>query len=274
MLVLTPTRELADQVQASIQQLAGQTTIRSATVYGGVGMAPQERALRNGTEIIVACPGRLLDHAMRGTVDFRGVECLVVDEADRMLDMGFLPAIRRIIGLLPRERQTMLFAATFPAELNRFVAQTLRDPARIAMGIDAPAETVTHAIYPVPTALKTALLTALLRGITSESVLIFTRTKHRADRVAAAPDARRIPGWGTCMPTVRRRNGNARWRIFAREPSPISSPPTSPRAASTFRPSRTSSISISRIRPTPISTALDERDERVRTRRGLYAGDP
>lgn len=184
-LVLTPTRELADQVQASIQQLAAKTKIRCATIYGGVGMAAQERALRNGTEILVACPGRLLDHASRGAVNLRGVECLVLDEADRMLDMGFLPDIRRIIGLLPRERQTMLFSATFPAELNRFAAQALRDPERITMGISAPAETVAHAIYPVPTALKAPLLSALLKGITSDSVLIFTRTKHRADRVAA-----------------------------------------------------------------------------------------
>jgi len=199
-LVLTPTRELADQVQASIRQLAVETPLRSSTVYGGVDMAPQQRALRDGTEIIVACPGRLLDHAMRGSVDLRGIEFLVLDEADRMLDMGFLPDIRRIIGMLPRERQTMLFGATFPAELNRFVAQTLRDPERVAMGLCAPAETIAHAVYPVPTALKTMLLTALLREITSDSVLIFTRTKHRADRVAArrtrarTADAARIRG--------------------------------------------------------------------------------
>jgi len=185
-LVLTPTRELADQVQASIQQLAKHTKLRAATVYGGVTMGPQERALANGTEILVACPGRLLDHASRGNVDLRGVECLVLDEADRMLDMGFMPDIRRIISKLPQERQTMLFSATFPSELDRFVAQALRDPARISMGLAAPPQTIAHAIYPVPTALKTALLTAMLQGITSESVLIFTRTKHRADRVATS----------------------------------------------------------------------------------------
>jgi ATP-dependent RNA helicase RhlE len=183
-LVLTPTRELADQVQASIQQLAIHTHLRVATIYGGVAMAPQERALRSGTEILVACPGRLLDHATRGTVDFRGIECLVLDEADRMLDMGFLPAIRRIIGLLPQERQTMLFSATFAPELHRFIAQTLRDPERIAIGTSAPAQTVAHSLYPVPTTLKTSLLIALIREMTADSVLIFTRTKHRADRVA------------------------------------------------------------------------------------------
>jgi len=184
-LVLTPTRELADQVQASIQQLAAQTRLRSATIYGGVGMAPQERALRSGTDILVACPGRLLDHAQRGAVNFSGIECLVLDEADRMLDMGFLPAIRRILGLLPQERQTMLFSATFAPELNRFVAQTLCDPERIAIGMSAPAQTISHALYPVSTALKTTLLTALLQEMHSDAVLIFTRTKHRADRVAA-----------------------------------------------------------------------------------------
>jgi len=185
-LVLTPTRELAEQVREAIRQLGRHTNLRSATVYGGVGMAPQDRALRNGTEIIVACPGRLLDHAARGAVDLRNVECLVLDEADRMLDMGFLPAIKRILALLPVERQTMLFAATFPPELNRFVAGALREPARIAVDQTAPPQTIDHTLYPVPANLKTALLLKLLRGIASDSVLIFTRTKHRADRVAAS----------------------------------------------------------------------------------------
>jgi len=184
-LVLTPTRELADQVHAAIKQLAAHTQLRSATIYGGVAMGPQLRALANGTEILVACPGRLLDHASRGNMDFSGVECLVLDEADRMLDMGFMPAIRRIINLVPRERQTMLFSATFPPELLRFVDQTLRAPERIAMGVSAPAEAIAHCLYPVSTSLKMTLLTALLRQITADSVLIFTRTKHRADRVAA-----------------------------------------------------------------------------------------
>ena len=184
-LILAPTRELADQVYDSFRQFAANTPIRVATIFGGVGMAPQQRALRNGTEILVACPGRLLDHARRGNADLRGVECLIIDEADRMLDMGFLPSIRRIIGLLPTDRQTMLFSATFAPELNRFVAQTMRDPERLVIGLATPPETIAHAIYPVPTALKTALLAALLEGITSDSVLIFTRTKHRADRVAA-----------------------------------------------------------------------------------------
>ncbi|HEY3376136.1 MAG TPA: DEAD/DEAH box helicase, partial [Armatimonadota bacterium] len=182
-LILTPTRELAEQIHDAIRQLGQHTNLRSATVYGGVGMVPQERALRNGTEIIVACPGRLLDHAQRGTTNFDDVDCLVLDEADRMLDMGFLPPITRIIGMLPKERQTMLFSATFAPELNTFVNKTLRQPHRIEMGIAAPAETIEHALYPVPQHLKTPLLMELLKQMNTNSVLIFTRTKHRANRI-------------------------------------------------------------------------------------------
>ena len=185
-LVLTPTRELAEQVHAVFMELGKYTHLRSATVYGGVPMPAQSRALHNGTEIIVACPGRLLDHAARGGVDLRGIEHLVIDEADRMLDMGFLPDIRRILALLPKERQTMLFSATFPSELNRFVETTMRQPVRIAIGETAPPQTIDHALYPVPAALKTVLLIGLLRGNAFDSVLIFTRTKHRADRVVLA----------------------------------------------------------------------------------------
>jgi len=182
-LILTPTRELAEQIHEAITMLGARTGIRSATVYGGVGMVPQERALRNGTEIIVACPGRLLDHVQRGNTNFEHVDTLVLDEADRMLDMGFLPPIMRIIGLLPPARQTMLFSATFAPELNKLVDKSLRQPHRIAMGIAAPAETVEHALYPVPQHLKTALLLELLKGDETGSVLIFTRTKHRANRI-------------------------------------------------------------------------------------------
>jgi ATP-dependent RNA helicase RhlE len=182
-LILTPTRELALQVHDAISQLGAHTNLRTATIFGGVGMAAQERALRGGVEILVACPGRLLDHADRGNLNFSQLSCLVLDEADRMLDMGFLPAVRRIIALLPRERQTMLFSATFAPELNNFVKQTLRDPERIDIGIAAPAETVDHVLYPVPHHLKTSLLLEMLRTTATDSVLIFTRTKHRANRV-------------------------------------------------------------------------------------------
>jgi len=184
-LIVTPTRELAEQIHAAIQELGRFTKIRSATVYGGVGFEPQTRALRNGTEIIVACPGRLLDHVGRGNADLRGVEILILDEADRMLDMGFLPDVRRIVNQTPRERQTMLFSATFAPELGHLAADILRDPQRIAIGVAAPADTVEHTLCPVDQREKTALLLRLLKETDTESVLIFTRTKHRADRLAA-----------------------------------------------------------------------------------------
>ena len=183
-LIVTPTRELAEQIHTTIRHLAAGTTIRSATVYGGVGMQPQERALRAGVEIIVACPGRLLDHIGLGAAALNGVEMLVLDEADRMLDMGFLPDVRRILSHLPRERQTMLFSATFAPELQLLARQTLRNPQRVDVGLGAPVKTVAHALYPVPQHLKTALLLQLLRTTDTNSVLIFTRTKHRANRVA------------------------------------------------------------------------------------------
>jgi ATP-dependent RNA helicase RhlE len=183
-LIVTPTRELAEQINNAIRQLTSGMNIRSATVYGGVGMVPQERALRAGVEIIVACPGRLLDHIERGTAALQGVEMLVLDEADRLLDMGFLPAVKRILSHLPRERQTMLFSATFAPELQQLAAQALRNPARVDAGIGAPTKTVAHALYPVPQHLKTTLLLHLLRETDTKSVLIFTKTKHRANRIA------------------------------------------------------------------------------------------
>ena len=183
-LIVTPTRELAEQINTTIRSLSQGTNIRSATVYGGVGMQPQDRALRTGVEIIVACPGRLLDHIGRGAAALRGVEMLVLDEADRMLDMGFLPDVRRILSHLPRERQTMLFSATFAPELQQLAAQSLRNPARVDAGTGTLVKTVAHALYPVPQHRKTALLLQLLSTTDTNSVLIFTRTKHRANRVA------------------------------------------------------------------------------------------
>jgi ATP-dependent RNA helicase RhlE len=184
-LIVTPTRELAEQVHAAVKQLGQFTRIRSATVYGGVGFAPQEKALLKGTEIIVACPGRLLDHLGRRNADLRGVEILVLDEADRMLDMGFLPDVRRIVDQTPRERQTMFFGATFAPELDRLAREILRDPKRVQEGISAPASTVEHTLCPVSQERKTEILLRLLDETDTRSVLVFTRTKHRADRVAA-----------------------------------------------------------------------------------------
>ncbi len=183
-LIVTPTRELAEQVHADVKKLGRYTKLRSATVYGGVGMAPQERALRNGTEIIVACPGRLLDHGKRGNADLSNVEVLVLDEADRMLDMGFLPDVRRIVKQTPEKRQTMLFSATFASELKKLASEISHETTHVEMGLAAPAQTIAHRICPVSQDRKTALLLQLLEETETNSVLIFTRTKHRADRVA------------------------------------------------------------------------------------------
>jgi ATP-dependent RNA helicase RhlE len=182
-LILAPTRELCEQIHSTIQILAQHTNIRSATVYGGVGMVPQQRHLRSGIEIIVACPGRLLDHVARANADLSKIEILVLDEADRMLDMGFLPPINKIVGLIPTDRQTMLFSATFAQELQSFVKKALREPQRIDIGISAPAETIEHKLYPVPQHLKTPLLIEMLGKMDTDSVLVFTRTKHRANKV-------------------------------------------------------------------------------------------
>ena len=183
-LIVTPVRELAEQVHAHVRQLSKYTRLRSATVYGGVGFGSQEQALLKSTEIIVACPGRLLDHLRRRNADLRGVECLILDEADRMLDMGFLPDVRQIVDHCSRDRQTMLFAATFAPELERLAGEILSNPERVQMGISAPAETVEHALCPVSQSRKTEILLHLLEKTETRSVLIFTRTKHRADRVA------------------------------------------------------------------------------------------
>jgi ATP-dependent RNA helicase RhlE len=183
-IVLTPTRELAEQINDTFKQLGKFTKIKSATVYGGVGMRAQEVALRGGADVIIACPGRLLDHVERGNTDFSHVMKLVLDEADRMLDMGFLPSIKRILSLLPKERHSMLFSATFASELDRLAANTLRNPQRVDVDICAPPKTIAHTLYPCPQHLKTSLLLKMLEETDTNSVLIFTRTKHRANRLA------------------------------------------------------------------------------------------
>lgn len=182
-LIITPTRELAEQINDAIIVLGKGTGLRSAPIYGGVGMDPQERALRGGVDILVACPGRLLDHMGRGTARLDGIQVLVLDEADRMLDMGFLPAIQRILSALPTRRQTMLFSATLPNELSELAASTAPGAKQVQIGIIRPAHTITHAIYPVAPHRKTALLLDLLHKTDTGSVLIFTRTKHRANRL-------------------------------------------------------------------------------------------
>ncbi len=183
-LILTPTRELADQIHQTIRSLSHGTRIRSTAIYGGVGARPQIEALRRGVDIVVACPGRLLDHLQSKQARLGTVDMLVLDEADRMLDMGFLPDIKRILKHVPADRQTMLFSATFPREIEHLAAETLRDPKRARIGFAQPAHTVAHTLYPVPHHLKKGLLMKLLEQTDTESVLIFTRTKHRAQRLA------------------------------------------------------------------------------------------
>lgn len=183
-LIVTPTRELAEQINQVVHQLAVGTGLRSATIYGGVGADRQIKALRHGVEILVACPGRLLDLIQQRHAKMERIEILVLDEADRMFDMGFLPDVRRVIKAVPEQRQTMLFSATFPPEVEQLASQSLIEPQKISMGISKPAVTVAHALYPVPPHLKSALLVKLLKQIDSDSVLVFTRTKHRADKVA------------------------------------------------------------------------------------------
>ena len=182
-LIIAPTRELAEQINDSIIALGRRTGLRSATVYGGVGMNPQIHKLRAGTEIIVACPGRLLDHLNQKHADLSHLEVLVLDEADRMFDMGFLPDIRRILKYVPAKRQTLLFSATMPDDIRSLAHDILHKPVTVQVGHTAPVNTVAHALYPVEQHLKTALLMELLRHTNTESVLIFTRTKHRAKRI-------------------------------------------------------------------------------------------
>jgi ATP-dependent RNA helicase RhlE len=184
-LILTPTRELASQINEVFEGLAVHTKLYTAAVYGGVGIPPQERALRLGTDVIVATPGRLLDHLNRGVGRFDGIEVLVLDEADRMLDMGFLPDVKRIISHLPQQRQTMLFSATMPKEILQLSRQILQNPVTIQIGRQAkPAEGISQSAYPVAQHLKTDLLQTLLAMSEMESVLIFARTKVRTERLA------------------------------------------------------------------------------------------
>jgi ATP-dependent RNA helicase RhlE len=184
-LVLTPTRELAAQIGAHLEELAVHTPVTAAAVFGGVGMGPQEHAFRSGVDVIVATPGRLLDHMRRPYARFTNLEVLVLDEADRMLDMGFLPDIRRILRQIPAKRQTLFFSATIPREIMGLAHEMLRDPVTINLERKAaPAIGITQAIYPVARELKSALLLELLKRNVVQDAIVFTRTKHRANRLA------------------------------------------------------------------------------------------
>src|SRR5256885_10134885 len=183
-LVLTPTRELTAQVEASFRKYAKYTDLRVVPIFGGVGLEPESRALRKGVDVIVATPGRLLDHIERGNVSFDSLEVLVLDEADRMLDMGFAPQINRVVDEIPRYRQTLLFSATMPPEVEALARKYLRKPVVVQVGRRSEAaSTVTHAVYPVPRDRKNTLLVELLKKPEMDSVLVFARTKHGADRV-------------------------------------------------------------------------------------------
>src|SRR5688500_2319031 len=184
-LVITPTRELAAQIDEHLNQLAVHTPLSGAAVFGGVGMGPQEHAFRSGVDVIIATPGRLLDHFRFPYARLEGLEVLVLDEADRMLDMGFLPDIRRILKHLPARRQTLFFSATMPSPIQTLAHEMLRQPATVNLERkSAPAVGITQAVYPVAQDLKPALFLALLERNALRSVLTFTRTKHRANRLA------------------------------------------------------------------------------------------
>src|SRR5438094_2011907 len=184
-LILTPTRELAAQILEDFNALAVHTPLTGAAVYGGVGMGPQEHAFRTGVDVIVATPGRLLDHATRPYAKLDSLEYLVLDEADRMLDMGFLPDIKRILRHIPARRQTLFFSATMPPPIGALASEMLKKPATInVQRQSAPAVGITQAAYPVPQDLKAPLLLELLQRKILQQALVFTRTKHRAKRLA------------------------------------------------------------------------------------------
>ncbi len=183
-LVLAPTRELALQLLEDLRALARHTGIKAAAVHGGVGMGPQVKAFRRGVDVIVATPGRLLDHFQHGHSPLSGLKYLVLDEADRMLDMGFLPDIRRVLRHVPRPKQTLFFSATMPPPIEVLTREILRNPVRISLQRKAaPAAGISQALYPVPRTLKGALLVEFLKGGHIHDALVFTRTKHRADRL-------------------------------------------------------------------------------------------
>src|SRR5688500_8505987 len=184
-LVITPTRELAAQILEDLNDLAVHTPITAASVFGGVGMGPQEHAFRSGADVIIATPGRLLDHFRMPYAKLSGLEYLVLDEADRMLDMGFLPDIRRVLRHLPTPKQTLFFSATMPAPIGTLAHEMLKNPVTLNLARKAtPAVGITQAIYPVAQDLKTSLLVALLNRGEMKEALVFTRTKHRANRLA------------------------------------------------------------------------------------------
>ena len=181
--VLEPTRELAIQVAEETRKVAARTPLRVVSVYGGAGMRRQIDKLRQGVDVVIATPGRLMDHMRRRNVNFKDLQILVLDEADRMLDMGFLPDIKHIISRMPRQRQTMLFSATIPPTVSALARQFQHDPVSIEIDMAHPPEAIQQALYPVPKHLKVQLLLAMLERMDIDSMLVFTRTKQEADIV-------------------------------------------------------------------------------------------
>ena len=189
-LVLTPTRELAAQVHDSFKQYGAQVPLRSATIFGGVGMQPQVDALRRGMDVLIATPGRLIDHMGQRTVDLREIEVLVLDEADRMLDMGFLPALKRVVQALPQQRQTLMFSATFSDEIKQLAGQFQRSPREVSVAPrNTIAETIQHIVHPVDASRKRNLLIDFMAQDSRRQTLVFARTKHGANKLAESLDA-------------------------------------------------------------------------------------
>lgn len=183
-LVIAPTRELAEQIHGVFELFSPACGLRSAVVYGGVSIHAQTLRFKQGLDILVACPGRLLDHLQHSNLSLKGLEILVLDEADHLFDMGFLPNIRAIVAQTPKTRQTLLFSATMPAEIKNLAMEILRQPQTVDLAKNTPVNTVSHALYPVEQHLKTKLLLSLLKQLQSDSVIVFTRTKFRAKRVS------------------------------------------------------------------------------------------
>lgn len=216
------------QVADPLCELAKKTPIRSIAIYGGVPVGPQTKALRSGVDVVIATPGRLLDHLRRGNAKLDQLEILILDEADRMLDMGFLPDIQTIVKGLPKTRQTMLFSATMPNEIVKLSQEMMRDPVKIKLGgAEKTPFGIRHAVYPVPQHLKTQLLLTLLRDAAMSSALVFTRTKHGADRLAQALERGDLKPAGS-TPTGRSRSGSLPSMLFHRDSCRSWWRPTSP----------------------------------------------
>ncbi|MEN8211788.1 MAG: DEAD/DEAH box helicase [Thermodesulfobacteriota bacterium] len=183
-LIMAPTRELAEQTHDEIRKMAGKTHLKSVAIYGGVGKSPQIRAIRAGAEIIVACPGRLLDLFNEGSINLGHIEVLILDEADHMFDKGFLPDIRRIVTQLPKKRQSLVFSATMPLEIRRLAEKILHHPVTVKINHSLPASTISHALFHVKKEQRTAFLKHLIKKQSMTSTIVFTRTKHKAKKLA------------------------------------------------------------------------------------------